>query len=424
MQHRLHLWRDLKNNMNVLLCLALSMMIGLLLTRVAKIIGMPNVTAYLIAGLIMRFLMQLIGDESLHNLNIINDVALGFIAFSIGSSFKLKHIRHIGKNVVVITCMQAFATVLFVDLALVALYLINPNQISLSTCLCLGAIATATAPAATLMVVRQYKARGPVTDTLLPVVAFDDALGLIVFAISLAVAKVLAQDGATLNVVDILVMPVLEIIVSLGFGSIIGLILSYLTNTFKSRANRISLCVTCVFAGVGVCTVFGSAFHLSDLLTCMAIGVVYVNLNKESGNVMDIMDRWTSPLFMLFFIISGAELDLAVIPSVGLIGIIYIAVRSFGKYSGAYLGAKLVRAEKGVQNYLGLTLLPQAGVAIGMAQKVVATPELAGVSSAILTVTLCATLVYELFGPLITKWALTKAGEIAIEKKAPEQKIA
>ena len=414
MLHRLHSWRGLKTNMNVLLCLALAMMTGLLLTRVAKLIGMPNVTAYLVAGLLMRLLMQSIGNESLQNLGIINDVALGFIAFSIGSSFKLKHIRHIGKSVVVITCMQAFATVLLVDLAMVVLCLMG--KISLSAGLCLGAIATATAPAATLMVVRQYKARGAVTDTLLPVVAFDDAIGLIVFAVSLAVAKVLAQDSATLNIVDVLVMPMLEIIVSIGFGSIIGVILAYLAKVFKSRANRISLCVTCVFAGVGLCTVFGSAFPLSDLLTCMAIGVIYVNLNKESGNVMDIMDRWTSPLFMLFFIISGAELDLGLIPSVGIIGAVYIVIRSIGKYSGAYLGAKIVHSEKSVQNYLGLTLLPQAGVAIGMAQKVVATSELAGISSAILTVTLCATLIYELFGPMITKWALTKAGEIAPQK--------
>ena len=398
--------------------------IGLVLTRVAKLLGMPNVTAYLIAGLIMRYLMQLIGDNSFETLGIITEVALGFIAFSIGSSFKLKHIRHIGKSVVVITCMQAFATVVLVDLAMVALYFLD--VISLPAGLCLGAIATATAPAATLMVVRQYKARGQVTDTLLPVVAFDDALGLVVFAISLSVAKVLASATATLNIVDILVIPVLEIIVSIGFGSILGVLLAYATKLFKSRANRISLCVTAVFAGVGLCTVFGDKLSLSDLLTCMSIGVLYVNLNKESGNVMDIMDRWTSPLFMLFFIISGAKLDLSVVPSVGVIGIVYIIIRSIGKYSGAYLGAQIVHTDKNVRNYLGLTLLPQAGVAIGMAQKVAHTPELVVVSTVVETVTLCATLIYELLGPLITKWALERAGEITVEKtsKKASKKVA
>lgn len=403
--------------MNTLLCLAIAMAIGLGLTRLAKLVGMPNVTAYLVGGLIVKYLLKVTNAEQyFSNLDVINDVALGFIAFSIGSSFKLKHLKEIGKSVVTITIFQAFTTVLFVDLALFGLHLLG--QISLSATLCLGAIATATAPAATLMVVRQYKAKGIVTDTLLPVVAFDDAIGLIVFAISLALAKVLAVEGGTVTVKDVLLIPLLEIVLSLLFGGLLGFVLAYATKVFKSRANRISLCVLSVFAGVGLCNIFGNGIVLSDLLTCMAVGVVYVNINKESGNVMDIMDRWTAPLFMLFFIISGSELNLSVIPSVGVIGIVYLVFRSFGKYSGAYLGAKLVGSDKHVQNYLGLTLLPQAGVAIGMAQKVASTIELHQISSQIVAITLCATLVYELVGPLITKWALEKAGEIAKPQKA------
>ncbi len=406
--------------MNTLLCLAIAMAIGLGLTRIAKLIGLPNVTAYLIAGLLFSLLLSATGTETyFEGLEIITDVALGFIAFSIGSSFKLKHIKKIGKSVVIITFAQAIATVLLVDIALVALHFFG--LVSLPTALCLGAIATATAPAATLMVVRQYKAKGIVTDTLLPVVAFDDAIGLMVFAISLALAKVFATAGASINIIDVLVMPILEIVASLGVGAIIGTALAYCTKVFKSRANRISLCIVAVFAGVGLVEIFGESFKLSDLLTCMSIGVFYVNINKESGNVMDIMDRWTAPLFMLFFIISGAELDLSVIPAVGVIGITYLVFRSIGKYGGAYLGAKMVKAPSAVKNYLGLTLLPQAGVAIGMAQKVVNTPELANYSMEILTVTLCATLVYELLGPLITKWALKKAGEIQVEKPKLEQ---
>ena len=405
--------------MNTLLALALAMAIGLALTRVAKRLGIPNVTAYLVAGLAVRYFMLLIKSDSFEGLEVITSVALGFIAFSIGSSFKLKHIRHIGKSVVVITIFQAVATVVLVDLALVVLHIFD--QISLSEALCLGAIATATAPAATLMIVRQYKARGIVTDTLLPVVAFDDAIGLIIFAISLAVAKVLAVPNAKLTVMDVLVMPLLEIILSLGFGSILGVILSYTAKIFKSRSNRISLCVMCVFAGVGLCSVI-PGLPLSDLLTCMAIGVIYANMNKESGQVFDTMDRWTAPLFLLFFIISGAELDLSIIPMVGVIGIVYLVSRSTGKYFGAYLGAKVVGADNNVKKYLGLTLLPQAGVAIGMAQKVANTPELvaAGFASKVVTVTLCATLVYELLGPIIAKWALVKAGEIKLEKHAKE----
>lgn len=401
--------------MNTLLCLAIAMAIGLALTRLAKLVGLPNVTAYLIAGLLMQYLMKATNCVYFEGLDIISNVALGFIAFSIGSSFKLKHLKEIGKSVVAITCFQALTTVLVVDAVLIGLHFFN--LVDLPTALCLGAIATATAPAATLMVVRQYRARGIVTDTLLPVVAFDDAIGLVVFAVSLAVAKALNVENGAINVMDVLVMPLIEIIASLAIGAVIGTALSFLAKVFKSRANRISLCIVAVFGGVGLCTVFGSSFQLSDLLTCMAIGVFYVNLNKESGNVMDIMDRWTAPLFMLFFIISGSELDLSVIPSVGLIGIAYLISRSFGKYFGARLGAKVVNADHNVRKYLGLTLLPQAGVAIGMAQKVANTPELASVKGVVVTITLCATLVYELVGPLITKWALEKAGEIKNEKK-------
>ena len=402
--------------MNTLLALALAMAVGLALTRIAKKVGIPNVTAYLVAGLIVRYFMKLIKCTSFEGLDIITSVALGFIAFSIGSSFKLKHVRHIGKSIITITFFQAVATVVLVDVSLCVLHLFD--QISLSEALCLGAIATATAPAATLMIVRQYKARGIVTDTLLPVVALDDAIGLIIFAISLAVAKTIAVPNAQPTIMDVLILPLLEIIVSISFGSILGIILAYLAKVFKSRANRISLCIMVVFAGVGLCSAI-PGFALSDLLTCMAIGVMYANLNKESGQIFDIMDRWTAPLFLLFFIISGAELDLSIIPMVGLIGIVYLISRSAGKYFGAYLGAKVVKADENVKKYLGYTLLPQAGVAIGMAQKVASTPELvsANLANSVVTVTLCATLVYELIGPLVAKWALVKAGEIKQEKK-------
>ena len=299
--------------MNTLIALAIAMAIGLVLTRFAKLLGMSNVTAYLVAGLIARYLMQFIGSTELENLDIITSVALGFIAFSIGSSFKFKHIRHIGKSIVIITIFQAVATVVLVDAALLVLTIFD--KIEVSQAVCLGAIATATAPAATLMVVRQYKARGTVTDTLLPVVAFDDAIGLVIFAISLAVAKAFANPDVTPTILDVLILPLLEIILSLGIGSILGFALAYATKIFASRGNRISLCIVAVFAGVGLCTAIPN-MHLSDLLTCMAIGAIYVNLNKESGQVFDLMDRWTTPLFMIFFIISGAELDLSLIPIV------------------------------------------------------------------------------------------------------------
>lgn len=409
--------------MNILLGLGLAMVVGLLLTRVAKLIHLPNVTAYLIGGLIVGpyCLGWLGGETNAEVLNAITSVALGFIAFSIGTSFKLKHIKEIGKSVLAITVFQALTTVLVVDAALLVLYFFE--LIELPAVFLFGAIATATAPAATLLVIRQYRARGIVTDTLLPVVAFDDAIGLVVFAVSLSIAKVIAYNEVLTFQTTVLV-PLLEIVESLGIGAVLGFAMVLATRFFRSRANRICWCVAVVLIATALCT----TWDLSNLLCCMMISAVYVNFNKESDKVFDLMDRWTYPIFMLFFVISGAELDLKVLPAVGLVGIVYIVARMVGKYFGAFAGAAVVKADKNVRNYLGFTLFPQAGVAIGMAQIVVtALPEY---GAEVRAVTLCATLIYEIIGPIITKIALTRAGEIPSEKKpantqtpptAPEQ---
>lgn len=332
-------------------------------------------------------------------LDIVTTVALGFIAFSIGSSFKIEHLKTLGKSIVSITFIQALGAVLLVDIALIAI------GTDLPVALTLGAIATATAPAATLMVVRQYQAKGIVTNTLLPVVAFDDAIGLMVFAISFAIAKVLA-NGTELTVNAVFVEPLIEIVLSLVIGGVLGTLSALISRFFKSRSNRLTIILATVFAGLAVSKLLG----LSDLLVCMMIGALYANLFHASLPTLDILDRWTYPLYMLFFVISGAELNISVIPTVGLIGIVYLIARSLGKYFGAMLGAKAVKADKNVQKYLGLTLLPQAGVAIGMAQMVLA--EMPTLGTQISTVVLCATLIYELIGPVATKIALVKAGEI------------
>lgn len=376
---------------------------------------MPNVTGYLIAGIILGpCCLSLVSKADLENVfSVITDVALAFIAFSIGVEFKIANFKHIGKNVVSITLAQALTTALLVDAVLITLAL-TTSIVSLPIAICLGAIATATAPAATLMVVRQYKAKGPVTETLLPVVALDDAVGLIVFSISLAVAKVFA-GGEALNFQVIVLEPLLEIVLSLAIGAALGVVLSLGMKIFKSRANRLCLIVAVVFAGCGLTLIEG--LSLSSLLVCMMIGAVYCNMFKESDRLMEICDRWTAPLFMLFFVISGAELDLFNIVNVGVVGIIYILVRVVGKYTGAMMGAAAVKAPRTVTKYLGFTLFPQAGVAIGMAaicSKSLPIEYAAGIS----TVVLCATLVYELVGPIITKTALVKAGEIQRPKKA------
>lgn len=386
--------------MNTLLGLSLGMIVGLLMTRVMKKINLPNVTGYLIAGLLVGpYCLNVFSAENLEGFTILTNAALGFIAFSIGGEFKLSSLKQLGAKVFVITLFEAVGASALVATVLILLG-VNP-----SLSLVLGAIASATAPAATLMVVRQYKARGPVTSTLLPVVAIDDAVCLMLFSILSSVAKSI-EAGAGFDFKSTILKPIIEIVGSLVIGFAVGFVLSIATKFFKSRANRISLAVTAVFLGVGLSELLG----LSSLLLCMAIGAAMANFSKVSDAVMECTDRWTPPLFMLFFVISGAEFNFEIFKTVGLIGVLYLALRSAGKYFGAMLGCTIVKTEKNVKKYLGITLLPQAGVAIGMAQlSLTVVPEY---GEQIRAVILCATLVYELVGPLLTKIALTKAGEI------------
>ena len=413
---------------NALLAIAIALILALLSTRLMKLIGLPNVTGYLIVGLIIGpYALGLITEDVLNNLSVVSSVALGFIAFSIGVEFKLSHIKEIGKSAITITVFQALTATLFVDLILIIVMPVYEALI-------LGAIATATAPAATLMVVRQYRAKGKVTGMLLPVVALDDAIGLIVFAISNAIAMSLAS-GAELTAMSLVLWPLLEIIVSLVVGSLVGLLLSLVPRFFRSRDNRLIATICAVFLCLGICELFSELnnagimpFALSDLLVCMMAGAMLVNMRKEAPVMMEGTDRWTPVVFMLFFVLSGAELNVlnlgntTVLLALGL----YLVARSAGKILGSTLGATVTKSHPMIKKYLGITLLPQAGVAIGMATmcknefakaaEAAGNAELAATLSAvgqnIVTITMCAVLIYELFGPLLTKWALARAGEI------------
>lgn len=386
--------------MNMLLSMAAAIALGLLLTRIAKKINLPNVTAYLVAGLAVGpYCLNLFDQDALAGVAQITSVALGFIAFSIGGEFKWESLKRVGTKAVIITLFQALAALALVDIVLLVFGFDVPLSITL------GAIATATAPAATLMVVRQYRAQGTMTNTLLSVVAMDDAIGLAAFSISLAIAQSLTS-GAAPTLYNMLISPLLEIMLSLVVGGLLGALLSFLMRFFRSRANRLSLMLAAVLAGVALADGYG----LSSLLTCMAIGAAMVNLRDDSEMLVEIIDRWTPPLFTLFFVISGAELDLHVLSTVGILGLLYILARSLGKYFGARVGASVVKSEPKIRKYLGLTLLPQAGVAIGMAQVVIT--KLPEYGAEIRAVVLCATLVYELIGPVITRIALERSGEI------------
>ena len=385
--------------MNSLIIIGIMMLAGLLLSRAAKLVKLPNVTAFLVAGLIIGPCVSgIISKADASALGIISEAALGFIAYSIGGEFRLSYLKEIGKAPLTITLFQGIATAACVDAGLILLGVDTPLS------LILGAIALATAPAATLMVVRQYKADGPVTRMLLPVVAMDDALGLIVFSVSASVAE--GMLGGQISTKSMLLTPLIEIVGSVALGAGLGVILSFGARFFQSRGNRLALSIALVFLGVGLCDLL----DLSSLLVCMMIGAVMVNMSQQRDVLMEQCDRFTPPLFLLFFVLSGAQLDLSVLPQVGLIGVGYLLLRSIGKWGGTFLGAVTVKADRHIRRYLGLTLLPQAGVAIGMASLV--TARFPSLASRVSTIVLAGVLVFELVGPVITKIALRKAGEI------------
>lgn len=411
--------------MSTLLSVSIALLAGLLMTRAFKPFKLPSVTAYLIAGILIGpYCVGRLGidgfgfnsAEAVHALALVADVALGFIAFSIGNEFKLDELKKTGKQATVIGIFQALVATLFVDLALFAVHIIMPDKLTVSQAIVLGAIATATAPAATLMVVRQYKADGPLTRLLLPIVALDDAVGLIVFAVSFGIAKTMISGN--LDMISIIVNPILEIACSLLLGAIMGWILTQLEKMFNSNTNRLNMTITFVFLTVALSMM---DFHIgpvhisfSSLLVCMMLGTVFCNICPLSHDIMAKSDKWSSPLLALFFVISGAELELNVFTDMAIvfIGITYIIFRSLGKYFGTYISAKATKCSPEICKYLGITLLPQAGVALGMCAIAAAAPEMGGQGSLIRNITLFAVLIYELVGPILTREALKAAGDI------------
>ena len=414
--------------MRILLATAFALFAGLMMTRVFKYLklNLPDVTAFLIAGVLVGpFCLGATGIpgmgfdtmDDLSEISFLSTVALGFIAFDIGNEFRLSQLRKTGKAATVIGIIQAVIASLLVDAALIALhFILGPEVLPLPVAITLGAIAAATAPAATLMVVRQYKAKGPVTDLLLPIVALDDAVGLVIFAVSFGVAE--ALNGGELSIVSVVVNPILEIVCSLILGSLMGALLTLLEKMFFSNSNRLSLTIafvimTIALASVKIPLAGGAEISFSSLLVCMMLGTIFCNLSEYSVDIMDRSSKWTAPLYAVFFVISGAQLDLSVFryPLVILIGIVYILVRCLGKYFGALLSSTAVGCSSTVRKYLGITLFPQAGVALGMVVSAQALGEEMG--GMIRNIILFSVLVYELFGPLMTKMALQKAGEIS-----------
>ncbi len=394
-------------SLNVLTQLGIMILAGMFMGRMMKHIKLPNVTGYLITGLLLGpyFLPALgcpfsvLSESFVSGISIVSEVALGFIAFSIGNEFKISYFKKVGVAPLIIASMESLFAVVVVVAALVA----TGHEFAFS--LVLGSIAAATAPAATIMVINQYKAKGPVTSTLLSVVAIDDATALVLFSVATAIASSMTGHGS--NPVVAILIPVGQIIAALLLGALIGFALLIPMRYFHKKGNRLALICGFLFVAIGVADLLG----LSSLMLCMALGATVANLSSESNQIMSIAESITAPIYILFFVASGAGLQVSVLKSVGIIGAIYIIGRSIGKLFGAWLGSRMGHTEPKVGKYLGPCLLPQAGVAIGLT--LIAGEVVPDYAPMIRAVVLAGTLIYEMVGPGITKMSLTAAGEIA-----------
>ena len=418
--------------MQLMISLALAMIGGLLLSRLAKVLKLPAVTAYLVAGLLLGpFVIGAIqipglgfnSLEQVEGMKLITQLALGFIAFTIGNEFRLSQLKTMGKSAITIGILQAVVTTVVVDIILIALHFAMPDKLSIPAAITLGAIASATAPAATLMVVKQYKADGPLTKLLLLVVAIDDAVGLVLFSASFGIAT--ALEAGTVSIVGVVLEPIIEIVASLVLGAVCGFLLNWIEIFFHSRSKRLAISVAFVMLTVGLSMikfeVGGIHVGFSLLLVCMMTGTIFCNFCQTSEELMDRIDRWTAPINILFFVLSGAELDLNILkdPLVVIVGVVYIIARSAGKYFGAFGSCKLCKCDNKITSNLGITLLPQAGVALGMA---ITAAELSD-GAIVRSVVLFAVLVYELIGPALTKRSLMAAGEIKPEGKTSARNL-
>jgi len=387
--------------LTTLFYLALILLSGLIFGRAVKLFKLPNVTGYLLAGIILGpYCLKILSADMVTALELVSEMALAFIAFSIGSEFKLSYLKKVGTMVIVIAVVAASLAAILVTVSLIII------GVEFEIALLLGAIASATAPAATVMVIKQYNAKGPVTESLLSVVAIDDAVAIILFGLSTAVVNTMQHPGESSTVMSI-AMPIIEIAGSLVSGALLGLLFTVPLKYFKKDSNRLIITTGFIFFASAI----ASMINLSPLLLCMSMGAVLVNISDSAESVFSLADRVTSPIYLMFFVVSGADLNISILPELGFIGIVYIVARFIGKVLGSYLGSAVTKAPAAVRKYLGLTLIPQAGVAIGLS--LIASQSLPMYAQSIRTVVLSATFVYELIGPVLTKVSLKKAGEIS-----------
>lgn len=392
----------------LLIYLTVGLFLCLIAGKIVKQFKLPNVTGYILMGLLAGIVLGThqmesifgadVAQEMVSKFDVIKDLATGFIAFSIGSEFEFRYIKKLGKAPIVIACLESAGAVVFVA----GIMFLVTRDIQLS--LVMGAIAAATDPAATILVARQYKANGPVTQTLIPVVAIDDATALMMYGICVALARAFTGHFSMMTLFD----PIREIFGSLIFGIFLGIIFSVLIKYYTGRGNRLAITIAMISLCVSISHI--EALSFSPLLACMAMSITIVNVSHFWEPVFEQLDRMTPPVFMLFFFVTGAGMDVSILPSIGVIGLVYIVFRVVGKIAGAFLGGKVSNAHPNVQKYLGIGLIPQAGVAIGLAM--MCGSVVPAYAKQITAVVVCGTIIYELIGPVMTKVTLTKIGEI------------
>lgn len=389
--------------MNIFIKIGLVVSFGLLGGRVARKFNLPDVTGFLIGGLFLGpSFLNIITDSDTGMINFINELALSAIAFNIGGEFIMKQIKKLGKEIFIIAVFEVLVVVFLVFG--VMFYLLNqPFVFSVMV----ASMSAATAPAGTMMVIRQYRAKGPLTNTILPVAALDDALGIMVFGLAMSLAKI-SLGEVTGGGLALAAAPFIEIALSLVIGSVLGVILSYLSKFVKSSEEMTSFILVFILASSGLAQVF----ELSSLLSSMMMGAVFVNISKKPLKVFSNINQFMPPFNLLFFALAGSSLDLSVLSSIGLLGLAFVLSRMFGKVIGSTMGAYVAKSEPVVKKYLGWALLPQGGISIGLSM--VVKDQLPALSDGIVTLILFSVLVFEIAGPILAKVAITKAGEVNV----------
>lgn len=394
----------------ILMYLAIILISGFLMTRITKLLKLPDVTGYILAGIVIGpYALNLLNMETIYHMDFVGDIALGFIAFDVGKFLNYEIFMKSGKKAIIITLFESLLAGLMITAVMYYLF-----KLDLSFSLLLGAIATATAPASTMMTINQYKAKGEFVDTLLQVVAFDDVVCLLAF--SLVAAFINANHNGSFEIMDAL-LPIGLNIAALGLGLIFGKILSLLITKKRTSGEKLILQVGFLLGLTAMC----SMFNISPLLASMVYGASYMNLTRDV-TLFNQINEFTPPIFALFFILSGMKLDIGALATLGVIGVAYFVIRIIGKYIGAYLGSYVVNMDKDIRNYLGLALVPQAGVAIGLAflGERMLPPD---IGNKLLTIILASSVLYELVGPVSAKLALIYSGAIKKHKLSSPVKV-